>query len=209
MAQVLLAASMSGTVTDAAGAPAQGARIDHIGKRVIVAPAAEPDGLVTDVRGHFEVVTEAPAFVVRKPGYESQRVAVTPDAKLEIRIERIKPRICQIDKLPQVKTKPLNDADYLATLYYIETKTGKPGILSGHGPMYSWGAPSDSDVWWSLDYCEVMYENGSVDARGRTAERGYWRSITSFGEATGYRNVDKASAEILDCIMDQRFAPKR
>jgi len=94
-----------------------------------------------------------------------------------------------------------------ATWYYIETKGGPQGVLSGSGPSYSWGAPSNSDVWTSVEYAEVMYENGMIDASGHTSDGKYWRSRKKFGAAAQYYNVNRETADQLDCVMDRVTLP--
>jgi hypothetical protein len=104
---------------------------------------------------------------------------------------------------PAFETKDANDIDYTATWFYIQTKEGPQGIISGSGPMYSWGAPSDDQVWTSLEYTEFMYENGVVDASGHSANGKYWRSRSIFGAAAQYYNQTRETAEQLDCVMDR------
>jgi hypothetical protein len=132
---------------------------------VVVVPsdlAIQPshDEIRTDVEGHFRVVTETPAFVVRKPGYVSERVIVRGDAHLSITLRGIASTSrCKLSKPPDFKTKAANDVDCTATWFYIETKHGAQGIISGNGPNYSWGAPSDKQVWTSVEYSELMYDS--------------------------------------------------
>jgi hypothetical protein len=205
------AATVSGAVTDLSGKPIKDARIDHIGKLVVVPPPdtafkPPPDEPRTDAEGQFQVTTTSPAIVIRKPGYESRRLRLTGDAQVQITLQRIKPSTCKLRVRPRVKTKDANDVDYTATWRYVETEDGPKGIISGSGPTYSFGAPDDNRVWMSLDYFEVMYENGVIDARGHSADGKYWRSQTSFGAAAQYFGVDQETAEILDCLMDPAAA---
>jgi Carboxypeptidase regulatory-like domain len=204
-AQRTAAATLSGTVTDASGTPVKDARIDHTGRLVVVSLLVEPspDDARTDADGRFRVTTVAPAIVVRKPGYISKRVPVTDDAEVQIILQRITagPQ-CKLSPPPKVKTKKANDVDYTATWFYIQTKGGPKGILSGSGPSYSLGAPLNSDVWASIDYAEVMYESGMIDASGHTADGKYWRSRSKLGAAAQYYNVNRETAEQLDCVMD-------
>ena len=202
------AATISGTVVDVSGKPIADVRIDHIGRLVVSARTSlavkpAPGEVRTDAEGHFQVTTTTPAIVVRKPGYVSQRVSVTGDANLQIALQPVKPPTCKVERLPEVKTKQANDVDYTAKWIYIETKDGPKGIISGSGPTYSYGAPSDQQVWTSLDYFEVMYESGVIDARGHSADGKYWRLQTAFGEAAQYFGMNQATAEILDCILDR------
>lgn len=202
------AATISGTVVDASGMPIAGARVDHKGEMVVVPPTSlnvkpSPDETRTDADGRFSVTTLVPAFVVRKPGYVSQRVLVTGDSQVQITLEKIKAETrCRQSPPPKVKTKKANDVDYTATWFYIETKDGPKGILSGSGALYSFGAPADSDVWTSIGYSEAMYESGMIDASGHTGDGKYWRKRSFFGAAAQYYNVDRETAELLDCVMD-------
>lgn len=205
----ILAATIDGIVTDASGRPLENARIDHTGKRVIVVATdlvakASADEIRTDAKGHFRVVTDAPAFVVRKPGYESQRVRVTGDAHVKVALQRIRSTSrCRLSVMPVFKTRAANDIDYTATWFYIETKGGPQGIISGSGPAYSWGAPSDSHVWTSLEYSEFMEGSGIIDASGHSADGKYWRSRSIFGAAAQYYNQSQKNAGQLDCVMDR------
>jgi hypothetical protein len=204
-----IGATIAGMVTDASGKPLENARVDHTGKMVVVAAthlavAPSPDEIRTDAEGHFRVVTDAPAIVVRKPGYESQRLRITGDAKVQVTLQRISSTSrCKLAAPPAFKTKAANDVDYTATWFYVETKHGPEGIISGSGPMYSWGAPSDSHVWASVEYAEFMYESGIVDAAGHSGDGKYWRSRTILGSAAQYYNQSRETAEQLDCVMDR------
>src|ERR1700733_14513607 len=89
-----MGAIISGTVKEASGNPIENARIDHTGKQVVLgAPgrSGKPSGdeIRTDSKGHFRVVINVPAIVIRKPGYVSQRVRVTGDAELQITLDGI------------------------------------------------------------------------------------------------------------------------
>ena len=136
-------ATVTGIVKDATGKPIENARVDHTGKRVVVAPASvalkpSPDETRTDAEGKFRVVTDVPAIVVRNPGYESQRVPITGDLQLEITLQRIRSTSrCKLSAPPAFKTNDANDVDYTAKWFVIETKDGPQGIISGSGPMYS------------------------------------------------------------------------
>jgi len=207
--QLAAGATISGSVADTSGKAIQGVRVDHTGVRVVV-PATRlavkptPDETRTDADGHFRVTTTSPAIVVRSPGYESQRVRLTGDAQVQITLRPIENASrCRLSLPLEVKTKEANDIDYTATWFYIETKDGPKGIISGKGPMYSWGAPSDSSVWTSVEYTEVMYESGVIDAAGHSADGKYWRIRSVFGAAAQYYNVDRETADQLDCVMDR------
>ena len=204
-----LGASVTGTVRDTSGKPLENARVDHTGKMVVVAATdplmkLTPDEIRTDSEGHFRVVTETPAIVIRKPGYESQRVLIHGDAQLEITLARIRSTSrCKLSVQPVFKTKKANDIDYSATWFYITTKNGPQGIISGRGPSYSLGAPGNDQVWKSIEYAEIMYENGIIDASGRSPDGKYWRRRGIFGAASQYYDQTRETAEQLDCVMDR------
>jgi hypothetical protein len=204
---VAFGAHISGTVKDSSGKPIEGVRIDHTGKQVVVGPPEippSPEEVRTDSEGHFRVETNVPAIIIRKPGYESERVRLTGDAELRITLIRIRSTSrCRLSAQPTYKTKDANDIDYTAKWFYIETKDGPQGIISGSGPMYSWGAPANEKVWTSTEYSEFMYENGVVDASGRSADGKYWRLRSIFGSAAQYYNQTRETAEQLDCVMDR------
>jgi hypothetical protein len=200
--------TLTGTVTDISGKPIQDARVDHTGRTVVAAATAfavgpSPDETRSDADGHFRVLTKTPAVVVRKPGYASQRVLVTGDAQVEITLQPMKAAwLCKESHPATVRTKKANDVDYTATWFYIKTKDGPKGIISGHGPTYSFGAPNDSQVWTSVEYFELMYESGMIDASGHSRDGKYWRSRSILGAAAQYFNVNRETADKLDCIMD-------
>lgn len=207
-AALLGAETIEGTVKDPSGRPLENARIDHTGELVVVAPTAlslkpSTNDIRTDANGHFQVTTSKPAFVVRKPGYESERIRVSGDAQLNIVLRPIASTSrCKLSPPPRFKTKAANDEDYSATWYYIDTKGGQQGVISGSGPTYSFGAPSDSHVWASVEYSEFMYESGVIDASGYSSDGKYWRIKSILGSAAQYYNQTREVAEQLDCVMD-------
>ena len=127
LASTAIAAVIVGTLTDASGKPLENVRIDHTGKMVVVAATRlgvkpSPDETRTDVAGHFRAVTDAPAIVVRLPGYESQRLRVDGDAQVRITLQRIiSTSRCKLSTPPVFKTKGANDVDYTAAWFYVET----------------------------------------------------------------------------------------
>jgi hypothetical protein len=206
-AQIAAGATITGTVTDSSGTPIVDARVDHTGMVVAVATTPVPPAageIRTDSDGRFRLTTTVPAVVIRKPGYASYRLLISGDAEVQIKLRPMRERLlCKVSPPPKVKTKEQNDSDYSATLYYVETKNGKRGVLSGGGPIYSFGAPSDSYVWKSTEYSEVMYENGMIDASGRSGDRDYWRVRSVFAAEAHYSDVNRETAELLDCVMDR------
>ena len=169
LATPTVAATITGTVRDVAGHPLKGVRIDHVGRLVINTPEGvdpSPDDIRTNAVGYFRVTTDQPAFVIRTPGYESQRVRVNGDAEVQIVLLKIQTTSsCKLSPPPKVKTKKGNDVDYVATWFYVDTKDGRKGILSGSGHIYSRRA----ERWDGLEVCGI--HRGDVrkwnDRRGR------------------------------------------
>ena len=199
---------LTGVVVDDSGRPVSDASIDHVGQpaalRSLPAPSQpQVERLRSLPDGSFKVTVASPAIVVRKGGYVSQRILVSHDADARVVLHRIEPAPACTLKIPPLKTRDASDADYTATWTYVETRDGPKGIISGHGPLYSIGAPSDTDVWNSLEYFEVVYEDGVLDARGRTRNGEHWRLQTALGAAAQYYGMDRATAQVLDCILDR------
>ena len=73
----------------------------------------------------------------------------------------------------------------------------------GNGPAWSFGVPSDSLVWESVEYSESVTSDygGIVDASGKTMDGKYWRYRGMFGSFCSYSKVDQATAAVLDCLM--------
>jgi hypothetical protein len=192
------------------GSRLQNVRIDHTGKVSVAVVATSlstkpsPDEIRTDAQGRFQVVTDVPAVVVRTPGYESRRLLITGDAQVQVTLQRIQSTSrCTLPETPVFKAKKADDIDYTATRFYVKTRKGPQGIISGRGPLYSLGAPSDKDVWTSVEYAEIMYESGIVDASGHFSDGKYWRQRSIFGAGSQYFGQTREVAEQLDCVMDR------
>jgi hypothetical protein len=201
------AATISGTVRDPSGNPIPDARIDHVGGLVVVTSEAGSDGghgVRTDSRGYFRVTTSVPVFVIRKPGFHSQRLQVTGDADLQVALSPVQSLgRCQLPNPPKFKTKSGRDIDYRATRYIINTRQGRKGIVSGAGALYTLGAPSKRDIEYSTEYSEFTLPNGVIDAAGRKPNGTYWRSRSILGKAAHYDDQTRDTANKLDCIMDR------
>jgi len=135
------AATLSGTVTDPSGKPIENARVDHTGGLFAVANVPPSPGEVrTDKDGHFQASPSHRAVMVRKAGYESQRILIDGDAVVNVTLRPMKAAtLCKVSPAPKVQSKPANDIDYTATWFLIKTKNGPKGIISGHGGSYSFG----------------------------------------------------------------------
>ena len=207
-------AIVSGTVVDENGKPLAGAQIWH------ALPSSE-DSVVSE-DGMFHFMTQAPAFVVRKPGYQSVYVDVSKYAQaLHIVLKATQEtlpfcsdpppclasgeRFC-FPKIVGVRSgKTAHDIDYIEETYTPQGFRSKTYLGHGVGPLWSLGVPDDRDVWSSVDYSERTYqvENLTVtDARGKTAGGRMWRYLGIFGESAAYYDADQASATLFDRMLD-------
>jgi hypothetical protein len=111
------------------------------------------------------------------------------------------PRVSGVKSSQQVR-----DFDYGARSYYVNTKDGAKGIRHGTGQNWSYGMPSDLDVWRSATYEEITFDLGRstivMDARGQFSTGKRWRYLGKFGESASYSDVDDATAKTLDQFMD-------
>lgn len=206
--------SISGTVLDPDGKPIAGARIQHSNIRSAT--------VQTDAAGKFELQTPAPALVIRKAGYRSQWLRTTDSPTVQIILQpsglqiRACPRTepCEsitgwgaefcFPRVPGVTaSRQGQDIDYGIRGYVIDNS--KAGIRHGSGPLWSFGLPSDDDVWQSVEYRETVFGASpplTIDARGRTADGKHWRNLGRPGESASYRDVDEADALLLDRVLD-------
>jgi hypothetical protein len=73
-------------------------------------------------------------------------------------------------KTPGVQASSrVRDDDYVARTYFAKTKHGRKWITHGSGFAWSFGIPSDFDVWPSVSYEEITLSNSNftvMDARG-------------------------------------------
>lgn len=205
---------MSGVVVDAQGTPIPGVWVSHLGVRT---------GIKSNHDGHFDLKTNTPVVVFRKPGLSSVVVRTVNSADLKVTMQTAQTmktcrsgehcysiagfggRLC-VPAVSGVKaTKQGNDIDYGARAYIIETEHGKQGIRHGAGPMWTLGAPSDTNVWSSSEYSEKTYQAGPidvVDARGKMRDGKVWRYIGMVGESLEYRGVEPGDAVRLDEVLD-------
>ena len=207
-----------GVVVDADGKPVPEVRIDHTNDR--------GKAHTTDSSGKFELDTKAPVLVFRKPGLQSElfRVQDATEVRITLRAaseKRTFPTCSNsgsyvgIDgwgatfrfaPVQNVKVSQQGqDVDYGGRNYYVETKSGPKGISHGSGPMWSFGIPTDMDVWRSVKYEEITYDHGRVtiiDTKGQYANGNHWRYLGQFGESASYSDVDEQTAMTLDAFLD-------
>jgi len=209
---------ITGVVVDADGKPMAEARIDHSGDR--------RRAYLTDSNGKFELDTDAPALVIRKPGFRSEWLRTPDSLPLRVTLQKVSQdapfpscsnkgtytgidgwrAVLMFPPIPSVIVSSQSiDTDYATRSYYVETNSGPKGIRHGSGPMWSLGIPSDDDVWRSTEYRETSYEFGRqpiIDGWGKLPNGNHWRYLGKFGESAFYRDVDAETARILDRVLD-------
>ena len=206
---------IEGTVLDQRGAPIADASIDDAARWAHR----------TDSAGRFDIETKTPVFVIRKEGFQSERVRILDATMLRVTLRRLEEKrslpVCSEEKtlgitdrstglrFPKIAnvraSRQGHDVDYSARNYYVKTPRGAKGILHGKGRSWSWGIPNDSEVWQSVEYTEVEYDQGGfgiIDARGKFANGNRWRYLGMLGESASYSDVDPESAKILDQVLD-------
>ena len=204
---------MAGVVVDAEGKPVDGASIDDSGDMREIHQ--------TDSEGRFALDTGAPAIVIRKGGFRSETVRTREATEVRIVLKRAFP-ICtnsvryvgiegpyasfQFPKIQGVEiSAQVNDVDYSARYYYVNTKHKRKAIMHGSGVLWGAGTPSDADVSQSVKYEETRYDADGItilDARGQFANGDRWRCLGKFGESASYSDVDEATAKLLDQVLD-------
>jgi hypothetical protein len=206
--------NVSGVVVDSSGHPIEGALIQNtdLGRKIIT----------TDANGRFNLSTRAPAFVIRKPGYDGEfmRTINAKSARITLNVSQNLMAPCAnkssckaiggfggifcFPKVAGIKvSKQGNDVDDGQRFFSVQSKNGVGSIWHGAGVNWSLGVPSNEEVWLSVDYSErELLADGYtvIDARGKTADERFWRYVGSIGESASYRNVDKESAALLDSV---------
>jgi len=204
--------TVSGVVVDTEGRPVVGAWLDHLN----MGASGQ-----TDMQGRFDVMPQGRHWVIRKPGYESQPME-TRDSRTELRIvlrsqtqslpscERVVsckslggafcfPKISGV-----TASGPHFDSDSASQSFSVR----KTHITHGKGALWG-GLTFTADVWSSAQYRETAYprtERGGtvniIDARGKTTDGTYWRSLGLFGESAFYHDVDQPTAALFDKVLD-------
>jgi hypothetical protein len=208
---------IAGVVVDAQGKPVAEASVDHTYDQL--------HAHKTDPEGRFELDTRASAVVVRKAGYRSEVIRTMDATQVRVTLRKLDRAVfpaCsavgryegidgweasfQFQNTPGIIASPqVRDADYGARDYYVDTENGRGGIRHGSGALWSFGVPLDEDVWQSVAYEEIVFENGAltiIDARGQFPNGTRWRQLGKFGETASYSDVDEATAKSLDRFLD-------
>jgi hypothetical protein len=212
--------SIQGVVIDESGKPLAGVYVEHL-HALPNAKKYRPE-VFTDLNGTFELETDAPALVLRKPGFEPVFVRVREKAQLRLTLRAESKRFPECSGrekcsylgsfgsfcVPTLKemTRPSTgqDIDYQIREFRVRGKP-KASMVQGAGPMWSFGTPIDRNVWSSEEYLETDYLKGKlriIDARGRTYEGKQWRLLGTFGETLAYGDIDAEEAAILDRLID-------
>ncbi len=117
-------------------------------------------------------------------------------------------------RLPSgVKAKPQGDGDHNGGRSYVIAGRGRrQGVFHGSGLNWTYGYPSEIDIWNSVQYEEVVYLSRNVpvtedllmvrDARGVTIDGKRWRQLGTLNESAGYLGVSEKVASRFDEILD-------
>ena len=215
---LLESVKVTGRVVDEQQRPLIGARVDA---EMWTMAETGPDG-------RFELVTQAPALVVRMPGFQSKRIAARPpDLLSTVTLERLTTpalpfcsgklaggegsqvsantllRLALIKGVQVGRQK--SDIDYADRVYTVRSPRGKIAIRHGSGYAYTFGHPPEEDVWSSKEFAEVVYSVGGariVDSRGVDQDGLRWRYLGMMGESAAYTHADAAAARVLDKVLD-------
>jgi hypothetical protein len=207
-----------GVVVEPDGRPVAEASVDHSNDYRRVHQ--------TDSDGRFVLDSRAPALVVRKAGFQSELIRTQNVTEVRVVLRkltqsRVLPAcvnggryegiegwgaLLRFPRIPGVKaSRQGRDIDYGIRVYYVKTNEGRKGIRHGSGPFWSYGTPSDPDVWRTIRFEETTFVAGGqsiTDARGQLASGRRWRYLGRFGESADYSDVDEATAKILDKVLD-------
>jgi hypothetical protein len=212
--------SVSGSVTDEAGAPLQDVTIEF--------PAdANTSYPMTDAEGHFRFAIVADSVIFRRAGFMSQRVTLTDSTDLRITLRRAPFASVAICKTNQSCT---HNSTFESALCFpqvagIQVGPMRLGIDSAGRDFFTNGQQvhvesgdagrdnltRDSKLWNSSDFSEHVYvvhqnsllrEQRAIDARGRTPDGKYWRYLQARPESVRYSGVDRATADRFDKLFD-------
>jgi hypothetical protein len=208
---------VSGIVADAIGNPIPGAMVAHSNLQ------GKP--VETGADGRFTLETDAPAVVIQKPEYRSQRVETLGSQEIRVTLKHLSQAfpVCGetsswvgmdglifggffFRKIPGVKaTRPKMDVDYLARTYSVAVLGKRYAVWHGTGPLWGGSEPSDELVWMSAQFEEVEYDVGGnyvVDARGVLPNGNRWHHLGSSDVSASYRDVPPEAAATLDKLLD-------
>ncbi len=211
------AVRLSGVVTDPGGRPLPDVSIDHSG--------IEGSTPKTDAQGRFEIATRAPAIVFRKIGFNGKYFRVERKDTIEITLGPVASLLpscsstsgCEslntsssnfcLAKVSGVNVSPVStDIDYVVRYFWIEMPKDDIWIMHGEGMTWSFGLPSNEDVWSSVEYEEKAYLYGEgfpvLDARGVHPNGGRWRFFGHMSETASYDRASVDEARVLDKVLD-------
>lgn len=183
----------------------------------------------TTTDGKFETDTSDSAVVIRKAGFESERLLTKNADTVRVTLRPAgRPRLpaCSRDidyvgledavtdfRFPRLAGISYgdqgHDVDYTTRIYYVTGGSKAKGIMHGTGAMWSVGIPFDRDVQQSAEYRETVYPFRGfgghlmiIDARGLSPDGTRWRFLGTVGETAEYHGLDDATAQILDKVLD-------
>lgn len=205
--------SISGRVFDADGQAIAGAHIDH-------SDVKEQEQLFTDELGRFHVDTRASAIVVRKHGFDGQRINTNATEPIRIVLQRAAPLpVCKaacitlkdahgfcFPDVPGIRVSEQGHmGDSVMREFMVSTADGPREVLFGTGPTWTLGIPFTGDVWEAVKYSEKDYTTNDydvIDARGTNSDGKVWRYVGTFGESASYYEVDPSGAELPNRFLD-------
>ena len=202
--------------------------VDELGNPLPDAYVHVNDKALEVAQDGFSVDTDQPRIVIRKVGYESAVLEISAPEDVRVTLHptgKLPPRRCSDGdaiyestfSLPRYsfgipKNRTTSEGarfgeDYSVDLYRPQGGPDSAVIEYGFGPTWSFGWPPDFYVWASVDYREdIWFEDGPVwviDARGTLPDGTHWRSLNMVGQTVSYSNQDKASAALLDAVLDR------
>ncbi|HVW07091.1 MAG TPA: carboxypeptidase-like regulatory domain-containing protein [Bryobacteraceae bacterium] len=210
---------ITGTVVDSGGKPIEKAIVFSRNYRTA---ETGPDG-------RFETDTPDSAVVIRKAGFQSERILTQSASAMRVTLrpaDRPNLPACSPDsgsvgledtvadfRFPRITgvkySDQGHDADYTSRSYYVGDRRTARGIMHGSGGMWSLGIPFDQDVLDSTEYRETVYPFRGlggpmmiIDARGRLPDGTRWRFLGKFAETASYRNVNDETAQMPDRVLD-------
>lgn len=208
---------VQGVVVDQKGRPISGAWVyqnhDHYSARM------------SDERGHFDLNTNSTVLVIRKAGFHSGILRASEANLFSVVLlttGRPKPYpTCPADgsaegiggifnfQIPASSGLKVSEVNYgvdsHSRSYGADASKGTKGILHGIGSAWSFGFPSDQEIWSSTRYEETTFQIGRypiVDGKGQTKDGNWWRYLGWAGESASYSHMNEKAAKLLDQVLD-------
>ena len=181
----------------------------------------------SSIEGHFVFTTDANAALFRKVGFASERVLLTDATDLRLILRRApipKISLCNdaaacvhngtwesalcFPNVAGIGVGPIQSGiDTVSREFSIARQ--KLHVVSGYAGSsdLAW----DPRLWASAEFSESVYQAPEtavlvstevLDARGKTANGGYWRYVGVKPESVEYSDVPRAVAARFDALID-------